>query len=65
MAQTLRQLTEQQNTEISAGEFESLQSFFAYYDQHYKPILEELKKSWRYQATAKRFFADDMLALFG
>lgn len=65
MAQTLRQLAEQQNTEISAGEFEDLQSFFAYYDIHYKPILEELQKSWSGTGTAKRFFADDMLALFG
>lgn len=65
MAQTLRQLAEQQNTEISAGEFESLQSFFAYYDIHYKPILEELQKSWSGIDNAKRFFADDMLALFG
>jgi len=62
---TLRQLAKQENNEISAGEFESLKSLFSYYDQHYKPILEELKKSWRYQDTAKRFFADDMLALFG
>lgn len=65
MAQTLRQLAEQQNTEISAGEFEDLQSFFAYYDLHYKPILQELAKSWSGVDGAKRFLADDMLALFG
>lgn len=65
MATTLRQLAEQHNTEISAGQFKDLQEFFTYYDRHYKPILEELKKSWCYQATAKRFFADDMLAFFG
>lgn len=64
MAQTLRQLAEQDN-EISAGKFEDLQSFFFYYDQHYKPILQELAKSWSGVYGAKRFFADDMLALFG
>ena len=62
---TLRQLAKQENNEISAGEFESLQSFFYYYDIHYKPILEELQKSWSGLDTAKRFFADDMLKLFG
>ena len=63
---TLRQLAQQQNTEIIAGEFDSLDSFFAYYDIHYKPILEELQKSWSgNDCTAKRFFADDMLAMFG
>jgi len=62
---TLRQLAKQENNEISAGEFESLQSFFAYYDIHYKPILEELQKSWSGIDSAKRFFADDMLKLFG
>ena len=61
---TLRQLAEQENNEISAGEFESLNSFFSYFDIHYKPILEELQKSWHGSDTAKRFFADDMLKLF-
>ena len=62
---TLRQLAKQENNEISAGEFESLQSFFCYYDIHYKPILEELQKSWSGIDNAKRFFAQDMLAMFG
>lgn len=75
--ETLRQLAKENPTvitnerefidfsDIKPGGFTDWQSFFAYYDQHYKPILEELKKEWQSEEGAKRFLAYDLLKLFG
>lgn len=69
MAQiTLRQLiekTEHDNTiRIAAGDFGQMSAFLLYFDQHYKPILEQLQKDWANEEGAKRFFASDLLEIF-
>lgn len=61
---TLRKLMEEQEREgvtVECGQFDSMESFFSYFDQHYKPVLER----WQ-QGDSDRlmgFFIDDMLSL--
>lgn len=66
---TIRELiekAEQGGQKIEAGTFESAGAFLNYFDAHYLPILRELEKEWQGDsgATAKRFFASDMMEVF-
>lgn len=66
---TLRKLMEEQEREgvtVECGQFDSMESFFSYFDQHYKPMLEQVSNGYTPvldDARLLRFFADDMLSL--
>ena len=55
---------ESAGTTIKAGSFECMTDFLNYFDVHYKPILEQLQKEWTAAKDARRFLADDLLAIF-
>lgn len=63
LAQAARQM-EESGTQIKIGAFESFDDFMLYFNQHYKPLLEQLKEEWAKATPARRFFIDDMLAAF-
>lgn len=50
---------------IKWGENCDLDGFFSYYDAHYKPLLEKESEVWAKRGDAWRFFADDILEIFG
>ena len=67
---TLRQLTEEIERDgrtIAVGDFDSMSDFLFYFDVHYKPLLKELQENWSgdKSRSGKRFFAQDILSLFG
>lgn len=52
---------ERNGVTVECGNFDTMESFFSYFDQHYKPMLER----WQ-QGDSDRlmgFFIDDMLSL--